>query len=194
MSVESVMPSNHLILCHPLPHLPSIFPHIRVFSNELASSDHGLPWWLRWERIWLQCGRPGFDPWIGKIPWRTAWQPTPVFLPGESPWTEKPGGYLAGKEFDTTEWLSTAPHTSSDQSIGASASASVLSMNIQGWFSLGLTALISLFYRICFITFLAFPLSIFMLLHFKIDCRQQYMSSKYFSICIIQYLRFILLI
>ena len=30
--------------------------------------------------------------WVGKIPWRRKWQPTPVFLPGESPWTEKPGG------------------------------------------------------------------------------------------------------
>ena len=30
-------------------------------------------------------------PGLGKIPWRRAWQPTPVFLPGESPWTEKPG-------------------------------------------------------------------------------------------------------
>ena len=28
--------------------------------------------------------RRGFDPWVGKIPWRRAWQPTPVFLPGES--------------------------------------------------------------------------------------------------------------
>ena len=31
-----------------------------------------------------QCRRPGFDPWVGKIPWRRKWQPTPVFLPGES--------------------------------------------------------------------------------------------------------------
>ena len=31
-------------------------------------------------------------PWVGKIPWRRAWQPTPVFLPGESPCTEEPGG------------------------------------------------------------------------------------------------------
>ena len=31
--------------------------------------------------------RPGFDPWVGKIRWRRAWQPTPVFLRGESPWT-----------------------------------------------------------------------------------------------------------
>ena len=36
MSIESVMPSNHLILCHPLLLLPSIFPSIRVFSNESA--------------------------------------------------------------------------------------------------------------------------------------------------------------
>ena len=34
MSIESVMPSNHLVLCHPLLLLPSIFPSIRVFSNE----------------------------------------------------------------------------------------------------------------------------------------------------------------
>ena len=35
----------------------------------------------------LQCRRhrrPGFDPWVGKIPWRKKWQPTPVFLPGKS--------------------------------------------------------------------------------------------------------------
>ena len=36
MSTESVMPSNHLVLCHPLLLLPSIFPSIRIFSNELA--------------------------------------------------------------------------------------------------------------------------------------------------------------
>ena len=34
--------------------------------------------------------RYGFDPCVGKMPWRRAWQPTPVFLPGESPWTEEP--------------------------------------------------------------------------------------------------------
>ena len=31
-------------------------------------------------------------PWVGKISWRRAWQPTPVFFPGEFPWTEEPGG------------------------------------------------------------------------------------------------------
>ena len=45
MSIESVMPSNHLILCHPLLLLPSIFPSIRVFSNESV-----LP--IRWPKYW----------------------------------------------------------------------------------------------------------------------------------------------
>ena len=49
-------------------------------------------WWLRWWRIYLQCRTPGFDPWVGKILWRRAWQPIPVFLPGESPHKEEPGG------------------------------------------------------------------------------------------------------
>ena len=51
-----------------------------------------LPWWLRWKTIHLQCRRPGFNPWVGMFPWRRAWKPTPVFLPGEFPWTEEPGG------------------------------------------------------------------------------------------------------
>ena len=45
MSIESVMPSNHLILCHPLLLPPSIFPSIRIFSNE--SIPH-----IRWLKDW----------------------------------------------------------------------------------------------------------------------------------------------
>ena len=45
MSIESVVPSNHLILCHPLLYLPSIFPSIRVFSSE--SVLH-----IRWPKYW----------------------------------------------------------------------------------------------------------------------------------------------
>ena len=71
MSIESVMPSNHLILCCLLLLLPSVFPSIRVFSNELAPRSGG-------------------------------------------------------------------------HSIGGSVPASALPMNIQGWFPLGLTSLISL--------------------------------------------------
>ena len=88
------------------------------------------------------CRRPRFDSWVGKIPWRRArlptpvflgfpggsvgkesalgeggeipwrraWQPSPALLPGESPWTEKPGGLrsMSYKESDVTERLSTA--------------------------------------------------------------------------------------
>ena len=45
MSIEWVMPSNHLILCHPLLFLPSIFPSIRVFSDESALC-------IRWPKYW----------------------------------------------------------------------------------------------------------------------------------------------
>ena len=45
MSIESVMPSNHLILCHPLLLLPSIFPSIRVFSNESVLHIRGPKYW-----------------------------------------------------------------------------------------------------------------------------------------------------
>ena len=39
---------------------------------------------VAWSVKNLQCGRPGFDPWSGRAPWRRKWQPTPVFLPGKS--------------------------------------------------------------------------------------------------------------
>ena len=45
MSIDSVMSSNHLVLCHPLLLLPSIFPSIRVFSSELALG-------IRWPKYW----------------------------------------------------------------------------------------------------------------------------------------------
>ena len=45
--IESVLPSSHLILCHPLLLLPSIFPNIRVFSNESVLLIRWLFWWLR---------------------------------------------------------------------------------------------------------------------------------------------------
>ena len=41
---------------------------------------YGLPWWLRLLRTHLQCEKPGFDPWVGKIPWRKEWLPIPVFF------------------------------------------------------------------------------------------------------------------
>ena len=44
----------------------------------------GLPWWLSGKELACQCRRHRFNPWVRKIPWRRAWQPLPVFLPGES--------------------------------------------------------------------------------------------------------------
>ena len=53
-----------------------------------------------------QCGKPGFYPWIGKIPWRRKGQPAPVFLPGESPGWRSLGLQSVGcKESDMTERL-----------------------------------------------------------------------------------------
>ena len=166
------MPSNRLVLCHPLLLLPSIFPSIRVFSGSFQNSrfsflitygdeeknasncifpvGHGtnpghllsellLEFWCppgpflqsspqlcpavlyifsrdhfvpptpfpggaSGKESACQCRRHkryGFDPWVGKIPWRRAWQPTLVFLPGEphgqkclvgySPWGRRVG-------------------------------------------------------------------------------------------------------
>ena len=60
-------------------------------------------WWLSWERICLQCGRPGFDSWVEKIPWRREILPTPVFWPWEFHGLYSLWGC---KESDTTERLS----------------------------------------------------------------------------------------
>ena len=46
--------------------------------------------WCSWR--YKRHKKCGFIPWVGKIFWIRAWQPTPVFLPGESPWAEKPDG------------------------------------------------------------------------------------------------------
>ena len=92
------MPSNHLILYHPLLLLPSIFPSIRVFSNESALC-------MRWPKCWRFSfnissfnKHPGLISFrmdhpeiplslISKLPspyWRRQWHPTPVLLPGKS--------------------------------------------------------------------------------------------------------------
>ena len=50
----------------------------------------------------MQCRRPGFDSWVGKIPWRRKWQPTPVSLPGESHGQRSLAGYsLWGRKSQT---------------------------------------------------------------------------------------------
>ena len=66
MSIESVMPSNRLIFCHPLLLLPSIFPSIRVFSNEevtkaLTFLHMCLPWQAQRGACWNFCPGVGGD-------------------------------------------------------------------------------------------------------------------------------------
>ena len=78
--------------------------HLLFLSTQL-----GIPWWLHQFRDCLQCRRPRFDPWVGKIPWRREWQSNPVFLPGKShgqrsladysPWVVKSGTRLSNLHF-----------------------------------------------------------------------------------------------
>ena len=102
----------------------------RPWLNELSKSMNLLPFsfihsftyflktthsqCLSGKELACQCRRPGFNPWVGKIPWRRKWQPTPVFLPGEShghgslvgytPWGCKRVGHnLATKQQPLTE-------------------------------------------------------------------------------------------
>ena len=67
MSIESVMPSNHLILCRPLLLLPSIFPSIRIFSNESALR-------IRWLKYWsLSFNMSPSNEHLGLISFRMDW-------------------------------------------------------------------------------------------------------------------------
>ena len=112
ISIESVMTSNHFVFCHPLLLLPSIFPSIRVFSNESALH-------IRWPKYWsfsFSLGFPGHsagkesacnagDPssirGFGRSPGRER-LPTPVFWPGEFLGLYSPCSH---KELETTEQL-----------------------------------------------------------------------------------------
>ena len=84
MSIESVMASSHLVLCCPLLFLSSIFPNIRVFSNESAVR-------IRWPKYWSFSISPSNE-YSGLISFRIdcselrrrQWHPTPVLLPGKS--------------------------------------------------------------------------------------------------------------
>ena len=66
MSIESVMPSNHLILCHPLFLLPSIFSTLRIFSNELALH-------MSWPKYWFSFNISPSNEYSGLISIRMDW-------------------------------------------------------------------------------------------------------------------------
>ena len=69
--------------------------------------NHGLPWCLSSREYTCLCRKRGFDPWVGKIPWRRKWPLTPVFLPGKFHGQRSLVGYSpwSRKELDTTEQL-----------------------------------------------------------------------------------------
>ena len=64
----------------------SVLPRLECFLSHV-----GIPRWLSGKESACHCRRHRFNPWVGQIPWRRAWQPTPVFLPGEYLWMEETG-------------------------------------------------------------------------------------------------------
>ena len=83
MSIELVMPSNHLILCRPLLFLPSIFPSVRVFSNELALR-------VRWPKYWRIKYHLKFLKGLNTTLEKEMATPSSI-LAWKIPWVEEPG-------------------------------------------------------------------------------------------------------
>ena len=66
-----------------------------------------------------QCRKQRLDPWVGNLPWRSKWQPTPVCLPGKLPWTEVPGG-LQFMELQRTRHDWVTEHVKANNSVECS--------------------------------------------------------------------------
>ena len=75
--------------------------------GENYSKEEGLLWWFSGRESAWQCRRCGLDSWVGKVPCIRKWQPTPVFLPGESHGQRNLVSYSPQgcKELDMTQWL-----------------------------------------------------------------------------------------
>jgi len=88
------------LLVHHFPSSSSFICHCLSITLGFLDGSDG-------KRIWLQCRRPGFNPWVSKIPQRKEWLPTPVFLPGKFHGQRSPAGYnpRGHTELDTTEQL-----------------------------------------------------------------------------------------
>ena len=87
-------------------HLTCLLRNLNVGQETTVRTLHETTYWFRIGKgVWQGCI---LSPYLFKCmqstSWRREWQPIPLFLPGEPPWTEEPGGY---KNSDTTEWLIT---------------------------------------------------------------------------------------
>ena len=78
------------------------FPSCWLISFPIL--EIGLPWWHSGKEPNCQCRKHRFDPWVGKIPWKRKWQPSPVFLPGKSQGQRSLAGYSpwGHQRLDTT--------------------------------------------------------------------------------------------
>ena len=85
-----------------------------VIANQYRKKDTlmGFPGGSEGKESACNAGRPGFDPWVGKIPWRRKWQSTPVCLPGEFHGQRSLVGY---SPWGMIEQLSTTTHTQRDK-------------------------------------------------------------------------------
>ena len=107
----------------------SEFIVLKLTNLSRVYMHRGLPWWLSGKESTCQCRRHGFNPWVGKIPWRTKWWPAPVLLPGRSHAQRRLAGYRprGHKESDTT-WQQTRKYMhrpmSKDGSLGAKRNCS----------------------------------------------------------------------
>ena len=104
---------NKLLLSFEAPEIVTSVGFYGKFGKILLKfTVHGLPRWHSRKESACQCRRHrrhGSDPWVGKIPWRRQWQPTPVFLPGESQGQRRLVGGLQSLEsqkWETSKWLS----------------------------------------------------------------------------------------
>ena len=142
-SIESVMPSNHLILCRPLLLPPSTFPSIRVFSNE--SVLH-----MRWPKYWsFSFSICPSNEHTGLISFKMDWLDLLAVqgtLKSLLQHHSSKASILRGSAFFLVQLSHSYMTTgkTGGQKIGTSASASILPTNFQGWLPLGLTVLISL--------------------------------------------------
>ena len=75
--------------------LPQLYEESRYGAFKHCKNLTGLPWWLSGKESACQCRRLRFYHCVRKIPWRRTWQPTPVFLPGESHGKRSLAGYSA---------------------------------------------------------------------------------------------------